>query len=150
MRARAALSAALIATLALPGCGPRWYYEARPAPVPEMPRAPETRSEVRARPDATQAIRLAEASFPGCEIRFGHWVDWETVELLVCASGGCAPVGYRWQDGEPHRLGVGDDPFPSTPPAYAPPPSGSGRVHVRGYYRRDGTYVRPHTRSRPR
>lgn len=27
---------------------------------------------------------------------------------------------------------------------------GAGRVHVRGYHRRDGTYVRPHTRSRPR
>ncbi len=25
----------------------------------------------------------------------------------------------------------------------------SGRVNVRGYYRKDGTYVRPHTRSRP-
>ncbi len=25
-----------------------------------------------------------------------------------------------------------------------------GPVHVRGYYRKDGTYVRPHTRSRPR
>lgn len=30
----------------------------------------------------------------------------------------------------------------------APYPSGGGRVHVRGYYRRDGTYVRPHTRRR--
>lgn len=28
-------------------------------------------------------------------------------------------------------------------------PSSGGSVHVRGYYRRDGTYVRPHTRSRP-
>lgn len=28
-------------------------------------------------------------------------------------------------------------------------PSTGGSVHVRGYYRRDGTYVRPHTRSRP-
>ena len=28
--------------------------------------------------------------------------------------------------------------------------SGGGRVHVRGYTRKDGTYVRPHTRSRPR
>ncbi len=27
---------------------------------------------------------------------------------------------------------------------------GSSRVHVRGYYRKDGTYVRPHTRSYPR
>jgi hypothetical protein len=32
----------------------------------------------------------------------------------------------------------------------APASTGSGTVHVRGYYRRDGTYVRPHTRSRPR
>lgn len=28
-------------------------------------------------------------------------------------------------------------------------PNSGGSVHVRGYYRRDGTYVRPHTRSRP-
>lgn len=28
--------------------------------------------------------------------------------------------------------------------------SGSGEVHVKGYYRKDGTYVQPHTRSRPR
>ena len=27
---------------------------------------------------------------------------------------------------------------------------GSKGVSVRGYYRKDGTYVRPHTRSRPR
>jgi hypothetical protein len=28
--------------------------------------------------------------------------------------------------------------------------SGGGDVHVRSYYRRDGTYVQAHTRSRPR
>lgn len=40
---------------------------------------------------------------------------------------------------------------PSYTPGYAPSytPTGSGPVHVRGYFRRDGTYVRPHTRSRP-
>ena len=27
--------------------------------------------------------------------------------------------------------------------------TGGGSVYVRGYYRKDGTYVRPHTRSRP-
>lgn len=39
-----------------------------------------------------------------------------------------------------------------TPDRVSSPPAstGSGSVHVRGYYRRDGTYVRPHTRSRPR
>ncbi len=30
------------------------------------------------------------------------------------------------------------------------PSSSGGTVNVRGYYRKDGTYVRPHTRSRPR
>jgi hypothetical protein len=33
---------------------------------------------------------------------------------------------------------------------YQAPSYGSGSVNVRGYYRKDGTYVRPHTRSRPR
>ncbi|MNY49791.1 hypothetical protein D3C86_1852470 [compost metagenome] len=27
--------------------------------------------------------------------------------------------------------------------------SAPGPVHVKGYYRKDGTYVRPHTRTRP-
>ena len=31
-----------------------------------------------------------------------------------------------------------------------PPSSSSGKVYVRGYYRKDGTYVRPHYRSKPR
>lgn len=39
------------------------------------------------------------------------------------------------------------DPVPDLP-SYAPPPS-YGPVHVRGYFRRDGTYVRPHTRRSP-
>jgi hypothetical protein len=41
----------------------------------------------------------------------------------------------------------------TTRPSYDTPgrsTSSSGSVHVRGYYRKDGTYVRPHTRSRPR
>lgn len=40
---------------------------------------------------------------------------------------------------------------PSTTVKSAPsyPPSSSGTVHVKGYYRKDGTYVRPHTRSKP-
>ena len=32
----------------------------------------------------------------------------------------------------------------------APSSSGGGTVHVRGYYRKNGTYVSPHTRSAPR
>ncbi len=56
--------------------------------------------------------------------------------------------------------------IPVSPPAYPQPEdtvipttsvsggystgSSGGPVYVRGYTRRDGTYVRPHTRSRPR
>lgn len=39
---------------------------------------------------------------------------------------------------------------PQYSPSYTPSSSKGGRVHVRGYYRKDGTYVRPHTRSAPR
>lgn len=44
----------------------------------------------------------------------------------------------------------------TTPPSYDYDSTGSyssynsGDVHVRGYYRKDGTYVAPHTRSAPR
>lgn len=33
-------------------------------------------------------------------------------------------------------------------PSTSSQPQTSGSVHVRGYYRKDGTYVRPHTRRR--
>lgn len=36
----------------------------------------------------------------------------------------------------------------SPSPARAAPLEYNGPVHVRGYYRKDGTYVQPHTRSR--
>jgi endonuclease YncB( thermonuclease family) len=36
------------------------------------------------------------------------------------------------------------------PTVTTPKPSSSGPIWVRGYYRRDGTYVRPHTRRRSR
>lgn len=49
--------------------------------------------------------------------------------------------------------GMVDKPSPSyslpSPPS-SDSYSGGGTVHVRGYYRKDGTYVRPHTRRSPR
>ena len=33
---------------------------------------------------------------------------------------------------------------------YRPSSTSGGTVHVKGYYRKNGTYVRPHTRSSPR
>jgi hypothetical protein len=49
-------------------------------------------------------------------------------------------------------------PAPSSPPpaytpsspSYTPSYSGDGTVHVRGYYRKNGTYVQPYTRRAPR
>ena len=46
-------------------------------------------------------------------------------------------------------------PVTTTSSSYTPyvarhSPTYSDRVHVRGYYRKDGTYVRPHTRRRSR
>ncbi|MDR0620256.1 MAG: hypothetical protein LBG17_10235 [Bacteroidales bacterium] len=34
--------------------------------------------------------------------------------------------------------------------SYRPSNSGSGSVSVKGYYRKDGTYVKPHTRKSPK
>lgn len=42
------------------------------------------------------------------------------------------------------------DTYSSPSPTYSAPSSAPKTVNVRGYYRRDGTYVRPHTRSAPR
>lgn len=50
-------------------------------------------------------------------------------------------------------VSVGNTMYQSPSPGYSPSPyapSIGGPVHVRGYYRRNGTYVAPHTRSRPR
>ena len=41
-------------------------------------------------------------------------------------------------------------PEPSTEPSYTSKPTPGTEVHVRGYTRKDGTYVQPHTRSAPR
>jgi len=38
----------------------------------------------------------------------------------------------------------------SSSSSYRPSTSSGGSVQVNGYYRKDGTYVRPHTRSAPR
>lgn len=41
-------------------------------------------------------------------------------------------------------------PYNYIPSYYYTTPSSGKTVNVRGYYRKDGTYVRPHTRSAPR
>lgn len=57
---------------------------------------------------------------------------------------------YRSDSLSTRRYGSPRQSYPGQPsPRYsAPSGSGGGRVYVRGYWRKDGTYVRPHTRSK--
>jgi hypothetical protein len=45
---------------------------------------------------------------------------------------------------------IAPEPNETVSPSTSTPTSTGGPVQVRGYYRKDGTYVRPHTRSAPR
>lgn len=58
------------------------------------------------------------------------------VEDVICTDWRNVPAGAKLS---PTRKGSS---------AYIP--STGGSVHVRGYYRKNGTYVRPHTRRAPR
>ena len=81
------------------------------------------------------------------------------VGLWVADSPVAPPWKYRKSNpslpyddlGDPRESnGVAGTPE-STPPASSTPSSTPGKeVKVRGYYRKDGTYVRPHTRSAPK
>lgn len=57
-----------------------------------------------------------------------------------------APSSYR---AVARNIGK-DSTVTSSTRTYTPATSSNGTVHVRGYYRKDGTYVKPHTRSAPR
>lgn len=63
------------------------------------------------------------------------------------------PNYYKDYDYTPSYEYLKDNTSSYYPPSYYQyytPPSSGGTVNVRGYYRKDGTYVRPHTRSAPR
>lgn len=118
----------------------------------------------------TRALLVAIAALlvalvPACG-RYG-WMpahEQEPFRRCVCSHPGCSsaqtaqaeryaslPESRRYEYLESIAPGCYDNPrnAGSSGYGYSAPTSG-GAVHVRGYYRRDGTYVRPHTRSRPR
>jgi hypothetical protein len=84
-----------------------------------------------------------------------------TVDAQAIRNGDKAPpsvVGMMrdagWAQATADKVPTSPSPVYVPAPAYASPPAhtptnAGGDVHVRGYYRSDGTYVRPHTRSRP-
>jgi hypothetical protein len=91
--------------------------------------APATKAEV-----AELRKELAELRRDLAELR----------KLLTPDDGAdtAAPAAARSRDDDP--------PARSDPPvASGPSSSGGGRVSVKGYTRKDGTYVAPHTRAAP-
>ena len=62
----------------------------------------------------------------------------------------CGNTCIAW-DKECHVYGSpSSTSLPTSSPSYSSGSYSSGPVRVKGYYRKDGTYVRPHIRSRPR
>lgn len=90
----------------------------------------------------------------------GHYISTGCVQgfALVAAPGTSARRVVFQTEAEARAAGYAPSPGAANCPratsspatAASPAPATGGPVHVRGYYRRDGTYVRPHSRSRPR
>lgn len=133
MRARLGWGLALTILCMLAACGP-WvepYRASRPAPDDD----PATRPDCVPAPDKVGVYLCGEAA------------------AAASSSAPADPATRSECRARPDTTGVYDC-TPVEHPAsgsygYTPAPSGGGPVHVRGYYRRDGTYVRPHTRRRP-
>lgn len=94
-----------------------------------------------------------ENGCPEARTHITQWLDAYDWRLDVCgesmryvSSGNGADSFARRDDDE--SLGESaDERFGSSGPSDGA--SGSGSVHVRGYYRRDGTYVHSYSRRRP-
>lgn len=116
----------VVALALLSSCGP-----ALPADTSSAP------AGATATPSAEVAIAYAARARACSDVRFVRWIDFRTIALEGCGQS----MIYMWRDG-----------WADVSPDATQTPHGSpgGAVHVRGYYRRDGTYVHPHTRDRPR
>lgn len=104
-------------------------YSTPTYPLPEYKPTPSIQTETRS--SSTATALCADGTYSYSASRQG-----------TCSHHGGVSV---WLDGS------------STTPSYSTPSSSSSdstyrpkTVNVRGYYRKDGTYVRPHTRSAPR
>lgn len=86
-----------------------------------------------------------------------YWINSNSNEThnSRCRWYGNTKEGYYSASGSGNNCGIcggaGYSSSSYTPSSYTPtlPSYSSDRVYVRGYFRKDGTYVRPHTRRRP-
>ncbi len=148
--------------LVLSACGvlsPSQKIQPAPASAPRFAAVPEDSVAVHAfsEPPPSAAVSVAQFTVP--DSMESHADD----ELIAAYRPHVARMGATWITVDPsggrRRIvayhvpawarvrRVADD--SESRPSVAPSTSG-GPVQVRGYRRRDGTYVRPHTRSRPR
>lgn len=131
---------------------------ASPAPSPPMPQPVPTPAEALtqlpapAPPPRAPLLVPAPAAPPATVASVTAVPDTATLEPSERSS--ASTCGYITASGEPCRNPVSRGGYcylhraPDPTPSYSG--STGGTVHVRGYYRKNGTYVRPHTRSAPR
>jgi hypothetical protein len=159
-------SIALLVALLCVGC-------LKPQPTPRLWRAPPEDDQLGALPVTAQAQPAPDVCEPRY-VRRAEPMSGERVERVcpdcdrwqLCTAGlfeadpwTCQELSTEeydnWQSARMVEVLVEPPPEceerQAQPAVYRPSGGGGGgSVHVRGYRRRDGTYVRPHTRHRPR
>lgn len=119
--------------------------EAAPAPVTPTPESSESATTTSGGIVGNSNSRIYH--WPGCpnysQIAPSNRVAFASAEEAEAA-------GFRAAKNCPNSAPASDTNEVTAGATGASTPSSSGRVQVRGYYRKDGTYVRPHTRSAPR
>jgi hypothetical protein len=137
--------------------------EIQPTPYAAYAAVPDDSVEVHDITDTVPAEGVPLAKFTVPDSMESHTDD----QLITAYRARAARLGATWITVDPaggrrrvlayhvpasvriRRMARDSEPRPAATSAPAVS-SGSGPVHVRGYRRRDGTYVRPHTRSRGR
>lgn len=108
-----------------------------PSPTPRVLYSdPEPTNEVESRSSASATARCADGTYSYSLSRQG-----------TCSHhGGVA----EWNPSTSSSRTAPAPIYSAPSPTYSSPSTAPKTVHVNGYFRRDGTYVRPHTRSAPR
>lgn len=132
---------------------PAPYVKPAPIKISTAPQTPpeNTESTIQSEPSSTTKPE-SEASVPSTTATTTASEDQSETRV---ATGLCKDGTFTYSDerqgscsghgGIDRWYADGDAPVTTTAPS-----SSGGPVHVKGYYRKDGTYVRPHTRKSPR
>jgi len=144
-----------LASVAIQPSDVRIYYEIRyyqlPTLTPRLARMAWPYAPGSAEEDAAITTFRQQAAKRGANAIVTESSEGKTYMVAVVLTDGAKEVVKdliaKNNDG-PGATELEDGPTGASDGSAAPVNS-SGPVHVRGYTRKDGTYVRPHTRSRP-